>query len=408
MKIQYTALGRDPLFQLRIAALALGIAFIFFSILFQLDFEPGRWMTYRDFDYPEEINFINYLSPGVKDMSTGTSYDFENPHYGLLFIILFGFFPLMFFLRIVKDTDFRLGVYRYVTQFLAFFFARLGIFRVTGVCPVKRASFGVFPFMNCQSCELATGACPLGTMQMSLLNKQIPFLVFGQIILVGISSGRTVCGWLCPYGFLSDIFDKLPGKRIRLHKSFDYIKYAYLAVFLASTVAYYFKDSSQTLFYCSFLCPTGFYYGVLEYALTTGIKDVIAQFPFIHLLLMYHITFAIFILIGSMKLGGRFFCKYFCPLGTLYGFFSKIAMFQIRTKGGSCRDCHACEKVCPMKIDVRDQSYMNKSNCIVCGRCEKVCPTNKIEYNFSLSQKIKGVKNGKQKAKGNRVPVQSR
>jgi len=93
MNIQKTALVQDPIFQLRISALVISLSFIFFSILFQLDFEPGRWMTYRDFDYPEETNFINYLSPGVKDLSTGTSYDFEHPHYSLLLIILFGFFP---------------------------------------------------------------------------------------------------------------------------------------------------------------------------------------------------------------------------------------------------------------------------------------------------------------------------
>jgi len=389
----------------RVIFLALGLTMVFYSMLFQTGFDPGRWMTYRDFDYPEEKNFINYLSPGIKDMSTGTSYDFEHPHKTLLWIILLVFFPLMFALRVLKDTDFKLGVKRYITQWLTFVLARMGIFRVTGVCPIKRSSLGVFPFMNCQSCELATGACPLGTFQMSLLNKQIPFLVIGQTILVGLATGRGVCGWLCPYGFLSDIFDKLPGRRIRIPKWTRHIKYVYLGIFLFSSVAYFFKDHSDSLFYCSFLCPTGFYYGVLEYGLTTGLKDVMNQFPFMHLMLVYHISFALMILIGSMKLGGRFFCKYFCPLGTLYGFFSSIAFLQIRLNGNHCSNCRKCVDSCPMKIDVRDQRALNKSNCILCGRCEKVCPTHKVEWSFHSHQdekkspRTKGVKHEKPKKK---------
>ena len=309
MKHRKSRLLIDKTFRLRVIFISIALILIFGSRLFQHSFEPGRWMTYRDFDYPDEKNFINYLSPGIKDLSTGTSYNFDKPHYLMLFIILFGFFPLMFFLRTFRSLDFKLRIPRYITQWIAFILARIGIFRVTGVCPVKRNTFGVFPFMNCQSCELATGACPLGTFQMALLNKEIPYLVIGQIVLAGVISGRAICGWLCPYGFLSDIFDRLPGKRIKMPTKLVYFKYVFLFVFLLSSLAYLFKDKSDALFYCSFLCPTGFYYGILEYALTTGISDVLKTFPLIHLLLAYHLGFAAMIIVGSMKIGGRFLCK---------------------------------------------------------------------------------------------------
>ncbi|MCG8572009.1 MAG: 4Fe-4S binding protein [Spirochaetes bacterium] len=384
MKLHNSLYMQDKIFRLRINLFGLALLLIIIGSIAQYKFEPGRWMTYRNFDYPEEINFINYLNPGVKDVSTGKTYDFTQKHFVLFFAVIFFFFPFMFFLRVLADFDFKRGVYRYITQWLTFVVARLGILRVTGICPVKRSGLGVFPFMNCQSCELATGACPLGTFQMSLLKKQIPFVLAGQIILVGILSGRTVCGWLCPYGFLSDIFDKLPGKRIKLHLNFTYFKYVFLGIFLISSIAYFFKDQSKTLLYCSYLCPVGFYYGVLEYALTTGLHSLIKDFPFIHFMLFYHFFIGALVIVGTIKLGGRFFCKFFCPLGTLYGLFNKIALFNIRLNENRCTGCKACEKVCPMQISILNQKLESKSNCIVCGRCKVVCPTKKIDFSVQL------------------------
>lgn len=371
----------------RVSIIGIALICIIIGSITKNGYEPARWMTYRDFDVPGQKNFINYLSPGVEDTSTGKKYDFSHKNFILLFIILFFFFPFMFFMRVIFDLDWKLKVYRYITQWLTFVVARLGIFRVTGVCPVKRSGLGVFPFINCQSCELATGACPLGTFQMSLLNKQIPFILIGQLLLVGIISGRWVCGWLCPYGFLSDIFDKLPGKRIKVHVRFSYIKYGVLALVIVSGIIYFFMKSADSLFYCSFICPAGFYYGVLEYALTTGLHALIESFPYLHFMLVYHFLIGALVIVGSIKLGGRFFCKFMCPLGAFYSLFAKTALVRMILNKNKCNGCKKCSKVCPMHISILNQKFESISNCIVCGRCKNVCPTGKIEYSLKLSNK---------------------
>lgn len=383
----FTVLTRDKVFTSRVIFLGFALICLVIGSIFSYNYTPAKWMTYRDFDVPGEKNFINYLNPGVKDVSTGTAYQFEEPHWLLFFIIIFGFFPFMFFLRVVSDTDFKMKVHRYLTQWLTFVTARLGILRVTGVCPAKRTGLGVFSFMNCQSCELATGACPLGTFQMSMLNKEIPFALIGQLILTGLIGGRWVCGWLCPYGFLMDIFDKLPGKRIKLHLNFTYIKYVFLAILVISSIAYMFKEESEILLYCSYFCPVGFYYGVLEYALTTGLESVLEQMPFIHFMLVYHFLMGLMVIIGSIKLGGRFFCKYACPLGAVYGLFAKISVFKIELNNNKCVNCGKCEKVCPMDISILDESLRSRSCCISCTRCVKACPSKKIEFKASLAVK---------------------
>lgn len=60
------------------------------------------------------------------------------------------------------------------------------------------------PGLNCYSCPGALGACPLGALQSSLSGVllRFPFYVLGLMLLFGLLFGRTVCGWLCPFGFI--------------------------------------------------------------------------------------------------------------------------------------------------------------------------------------------------------------
>jgi len=390
MKFSSPLLGKNLLLKKRLILIFAALLLIVFSKIIPTNFKPEKWMTYRNFDVPKEKNFINYMLPGIKDSSSNLFYSFKEIHYPVLLGVLFGFFPVMFILRIIFDVDFKLKVYRYFTQWLTFVVARLGIFRVTGACPVKRSGLGVFPFINCQSCELATGACPIGTFQMSMLNREIPFMLVGQIMLVGVLSGRWVCGWLCPFGFLSDIFGKIKAKKIKVSNKFSIMKYFVLLLIIGSGI-YYYNNKSDFLLYCSFICPAGFYYGVLEYALTTGLKSMTSRFPFLHFMLLYHFLTGLVFLIGAIKIGGRFYCRMFCPLGALLGIFNRIAVFKVQTNENRCTGCGACSKVCPMDISILSKSFLSQSNCISCGRCVKVCPTKKLEFSIDLG------KGGKQK-----------
>ncbi len=403
MKKNNSLLNYDSLFRKRLALLLIAAFLIILFSIMPNNYNPAKWMTYRNFDVPNQKNFINYMLPGVKDSSSNLKYTFKKPHYSLLFGVLLIFFPLMLILRVIFDLDFKLRVFRFITQWLTFVVARLGIFRVTGACPIKRTGLGVFPFLNCQSCELATGACPVGTFQMSMLNHQIPFLLIGQLIIVGVFSGRWVCGWLCPFGFLSDIFDKIKARRVKINNKFSIIKYFILGLIITFSIYYFLHPKINYLFYCSFICPAGFYYGVLEYALTTGLKSMTKEFPFLHFMLIWHFIVGILFIIGVAKLGGRFFCKLCCPIGAVLGMFNRIAIFKVNVNNNKCTGCLACKKVCPMDISILDGSFLSKSNCISCGRCIKVCPTKKLEYSVSFSNSNKNKLNNNVAAFNNRI-----
>ena len=72
------------------------------------------------------------------------------------------------------------------------------------------------PGLNCYSCPGAIGACPLGSLQNSLatMSRGSLFYVVGTLMLFGLILGRTICGWLCPFGLIQELLNKLPTRKI--------------------------------------------------------------------------------------------------------------------------------------------------------------------------------------------------
>ena len=73
------------------------------------------------------------------------------------------------------------------------------------------------PGLNCYSCPGAAGACPLGSLQNALASagKRTGWYVIGILLLFGLMLGRTICGWLCPFGLIQELLHKVPTYKIR-------------------------------------------------------------------------------------------------------------------------------------------------------------------------------------------------
>ncbi len=92
------------------------------------------------------------------------------------------------------------------------------------------------PGLNCYSCPAATGACPIGAFQAVVGSSGFKFSYYitGFFILLGVTLGRFICGFLCPFGWFQDLLHKIPGKKCstaRL-KPLRYLKYIILIVFV--------------------------------------------------------------------------------------------------------------------------------------------------------------------------------
>ena len=57
----------------------------------------------------------------------------------------------------------------------------------------------------------------------------------------------------------------------------------------------------------------------------------------------------------------RAFCKYSCPITVFLKPMSYFALFRVKCNKDKCISCGKCKKVCPMDVDVTDNSRKRKN-----------------------------------------------
>jgi polyferredoxin len=72
----------------------------------------------------------------------------------------------------------------------------------------------------------------------------------------------------------------------------------------------------------------------------------------------------------------RAFCKYVCPITIFLKPMSYYSLIRVKCKKDLCINCGRCRRVCPMDVDVTDNSRKRKNGteCILCMECVKNCP----------------------------------
>lgn len=236
------------------------------------------------------------------------------------------------------------------------------------------------PVLNCYSCPGALGACPIGALQAVLgSHRRFPFYVLGLLMLFGVALGRAVCGLLCPFGLVQDLLHRIPVPKARLPKGIDrparYLKYVVLAVLVILLPAFAGTDLGVAPpFFCQYLCPAGTLEGGIPLLLSNpALRQAAgALFRWKALILAAILVLSLFI--------HRPFCKYLCPLGAFYALFSRFSLYQMRLDQSRCVGCKACQRVCPMDVEITKN--INSPECIRCGECRRACPTGAISSGF--------------------------
>lgn len=72
----------------------------------------------------------------------------------------------------------------------------------------------------------------------------------------------------------------------------------------------------------------------------------------------------------------RAFCKYICPITVFLKPMSYFSLIRIKCDKSKCISCGKCKRVCPMGVDVTDNSRkrVNGTESILCMECVKKCP----------------------------------
>lgn len=238
------------------------------------------------------------------------------------------------------------------------------------------------PGLNCYSCPGALGACPLGALQNALASsgKRAPFYVFGILALFGLIFGRTVCGWLCPVGLIQELLHKIPTPKItksRVTRALSCLKYILLICFVIAIPVSHIGDGVPVPGFCKYICPAGTLEGAVGLLANSANGKLFgalgALFTQKFIIMVSVFTLAVF--------AYRAFCRFLCPLGAIYGLFSKIALLGVKVDNEKCTGCGLCVASCGM-----DVKHVGDHECIHCGRCMAVCPEKAISWKHGKPQ----------------------
>lgn len=199
-------------------------------------------------------------------------------------------------------------------------------------------------------------------------------VLLGAIVALGVVVSRFYCGWLCAFGALQGVFGALGRKIFRrrpmvppkLDAALRWLKYPVLVLIV------YLTWTTGTLVVRPYEPLAAFGH------LSAGMAAVWAEFS---------VGFVILVAILFLSLlYERAFCKYLCPLGAVNALLSRVPLFRIRRDKPTCISCSACDRVCPMNIEVSAAEKVDSPECIACLECVTSCPTKKSTLSTKLGK----------------------
>ncbi len=235
------------------------------------------------------------------------------------------------------------------------------------------------PGLNCYSCPGAVGACPIGSLQNFLggMKFRFPYYVVGLLLFFGALLGRAICGFLCPFGLIQDLLYCIPfykKNQFKVDRFLRYLKYAVLAVLVIILPL----CIPLTPTFCKYVCPSGTMSGIMLAFKDSQLRQQLgALFDWKLVVLGIVVTTSLIVY--------RPFCKYLCPLGAIYGFFNRFAVFRLFFDAEKCVHCGACAKACKMNVDPTRKP--NSMECIRCGDCVRACPKSALYQGFRSPKK---------------------
>lgn len=168
--------------------------------------------------------------------------------------------------------------------------------------------------------------------------------IFGPIIF-----GRGWCGYAC---WTAMVLDFLPNKVPKEpRKNIGWIRYITFVISLIFVAALFLSKvgNIERIMFWSFIVGNILYY-------------------------------AIGILLAYLFKDNRAFCKYICPVTVLLKPMSYFALLRIKCDESKCVSCGKCKQICPMNVDITDNSRKRKNGteCILCFECKNNCPKNAL------------------------------
>ena len=96
------------------------------------------------------------------------------------------------------------------------------------------------------------------------------------------------------------------------------------------------------------------------------------------------VYYAVGIILACVYKDNRAFCKYICPVTVFLKPMSYYALVRVTCDKEKCVSCGKCKSICPMNVDVTDNSRKreNGTECILCMECVRNCPKSALWRRF--------------------------
>ena len=80
----------------------------------------------------------------------------------------------------------------------------------------------------------------------------------------------------------------------------------------------------------------------------------------------------------------RFYCRYICPLGALFGVLGTFSLWRIGKSGNECSQCQLCDTDCEGACQPVDKIRINE--CVLCMNCLESCQDGLVNYRTTVSE----------------------
>ncbi len=225
-----------------------------------------------------------------------------------------------------------------------------------------------------------------GGWKVKYANLIVPTIGF---IILGLLFGRAWCAWVCPIGFIQDLFTRIRNALKLSHYNLSenlkqaavitkwFFVLALITICIGIGIPNFFLKAYQydlILPFCQ-ICPgkqifpllAGRFNEFLPVVTISSLSTVMSYLAIISFV-FYAVTTAFI---------RRMWCR-LCPMAIFLGYLNKISFLSLRKEGKRCTKCGICLRACPVQVEEvyeeKEKERIDPSNCILCFRCVEMCP----------------------------------
>jgi len=207
-----------------------------------------------------------------------------------------------------------------------------------------------------------------------------PLLWALVVVILTIVFGRFFCSWVCPFGSIHHFVGFLGNRRLKAaekirlnrYRKAQCVKYFILIVFLFMAAFPSIGASLQT----GLLDPIPLVSRSFNLLVLPIVSKGSATERFYEGAWLILVIFLAAVLLNLVI--PRFYCRFICPLGALFGILGRFAIWRIGKNKSECINCKLCEQSCEGGCE--PAGNIRISECVLCFNCREDCKHGIISY----------------------------